>query len=99
MAGSASPLLITGPIVYVRLHGFDRKYGGTYPDDVLAEWAEWIARAAADGRYAFVYFNNDMNGYAVHDATRLTAMVAKLGGRVASNGSAVAAVPSRRSQG
>jgi len=75
MPGSASPLLVTGPILYLRLHGHGKKYGGSYPDAVLAEWAAWIARATASGRDAFVYFNNDMNGYAVSDATRLRAML------------------------
>ena len=76
MPGSESPLLTTGPIVYLRLHGFGKKYGGSYPDEVLAEWAAWLARGVASGRDAYVYFNNDMNGFAVHDATRLRAMVA-----------------------
>jgi uncharacterized protein YecE (DUF72 family) len=76
MVGSESPLLTIGPIVYLRLHGFGKKYGGSYPDEVLAEWAAWLRRAAASGRDAYVYFNNDVNGYAVRDATRLRAMVA-----------------------
>ena len=29
----------------------------------------------AGGRDAYVYFNNDMNGYAVHDAERLRILV------------------------
>jgi uncharacterized protein YecE (DUF72 family) len=76
MVGSESPLLTIGPIVYLRLHGFGKTYGGSYPDEVLAEWAAWLRRAAASGRDAYVYFNNDVNGYAVRDATRLRAMVA-----------------------
>jgi uncharacterized protein YecE (DUF72 family) len=71
MPGSESPLLLTGPIVYVRFHGYGVKYGGSYPDDVLDEWGEWIRRALATGRDAFAYFNNDVNGYAVYDAERL----------------------------
>lgn len=98
MPGSASPLLVTGPIVYLRLHGFARKYGGSYPDEVLAEWAEWIAAATATGRDAFVYFNNDMNGYAVHDATRLTSLLEKRTRAVGAGGRAVATVRSGRSR-
>ena len=71
MVGSQSPLLTVGPIVYVRFHGFGTKYGGSYPDNVLDEWAAWIRRALDMGRDAFVYFNNDINGYAVYDAERL----------------------------
>ena len=71
MHGSESPLLMVGPIVYLRFHGYGTKYGGSYPDPVLDEWAQWIHRALATGRDAYVYFNNDVNGYAVYDAERL----------------------------
>jgi uncharacterized protein YecE (DUF72 family) len=78
MPGSESPLLMIGPVVYLRLHGYGKKYGGSYPDAVLTEWAEWLVGASSAGRDAFVYFNNDMNGYAVHDATRLRTIVGNL---------------------
>jgi uncharacterized protein YecE (DUF72 family) len=71
MRQSESPLLMVGPIVYIRFHGYGVKYGGSYPDEVLDEWAAWIQRALATGRDAYVYFNNDINGYAVYDAERL----------------------------
>jgi uncharacterized protein YecE (DUF72 family) len=90
MTGSESPLLTIGPVVYLRLHGYGKKYGGSYPDELLAEWGEWIGDAISDGRECFVYFNNDMNGYAVHDATRLQAIVDKLMSRKTDSGSSVA---------
>jgi uncharacterized protein YecE (DUF72 family) len=90
MPGSESPLLTIGPVVYLRLHGYGKKYGGSYPDNVLSEWAEWLADAMVQGRACFVYFNNDMNGYAVHDATRLRAIVDKLIGATHDTGSSVA---------
>jgi uncharacterized protein YecE (DUF72 family) len=71
MHGSESPLLMVGPDVYIRFHGYGTKYGGSYPDEVLDEWAAWIQRALASGRDVFAYFNNDINGYAVYDAERL----------------------------
>jgi uncharacterized protein YecE (DUF72 family) len=79
MPGSESPLLTVGPIVYVRFHGYGTKYGGSYPDEVLDEWAGWIRRALDDGRDAYVYFNNDINGYAVYDAERLRLRVEGIG--------------------
>ncbi len=78
MPGSQTPLLVVGPIVYVRLHGYGAKYGGSYPDDVLTEWAEWIAQASRSRRDAHVYFNNDVDGFAVSDASRLRARVRQL---------------------
>jgi uncharacterized protein YecE (DUF72 family) len=92
MPGSASPLLITGPIAYLRLHGHGKKYGGSYPDAVLAEWAQWITSATSAGRDAYVYFNNDVNGYAVQDATRLTEMIEKQAIANGASGRAVAAL-------
>ena len=71
MKGSESPLVMVGPVVYVRFHGYGTKYGGSYPDDVLDEWAGWIRGALASGRDVFAYFNNDIHGYAVYDAERL----------------------------
>jgi uncharacterized protein YecE (DUF72 family) len=84
MTGSESPLLAVGPIVYIRFHGYGTKYGGSYPDDVLEEWATWIRRSLAMGRDVYAYFNNDVNGYAVYDAERLRVRVegaTALGGR------------------
>jgi uncharacterized protein YecE (DUF72 family) len=84
MTGSESPLLMVGPIVYIRFHGYGTKYGGSYPDEVLDEWGTWIRRALAMGRDVYAYFNNDVNGYAVYDAERLRVRVegaAALGGR------------------
>jgi uncharacterized protein YecE (DUF72 family) len=75
MPGSESPLVAVGPIIYVRFHGFGVKYGGSYPDEVLEEWAEWLRRGLATGRDAYVYFNNDINGYAVYDAERLRLLI------------------------
>ena len=91
MPGSASPLLAAGPVAYVRMHGYRAKYGGSYPDAALEEWAAWIVQVMATGRDVFVYFNNDMNGAAVHDATRLRAIVARLARREERAGRAVAA--------
>jgi uncharacterized protein YecE (DUF72 family) len=91
MRGSESPLLVTGPIAYVRLHGYDSKYGGSYPDEVLAAWAEWIASVTARGTEVFVYFNNDVDGHAVNDATRLSAMLARRVPERHASGRAVAA--------
>jgi len=99
MKGSESPLLVVGPIVYVRLHGYGVKYGGSYPDQVLAEWAEWIVDAAQSGFEAFVYFNNDLNGFAVTDAQRLRRMIDKQALQATGSGSSVATMPARRANG
>lgn len=69
-----------GPIVYVRLHGDTELYASGYTDRALDRWADRLLAWTADGRDGFVYFDNDMKGYAPHDARRL---IAKLGSRAA----------------
>lgn len=71
MRGVESPRVLVGPAVYVRLHGYGAKYGGRYPERVLQDWANWLADARAAGRDGYVYFNNDRDAHAVHDAEKL----------------------------
>ena len=69
-----------GPLVYTRLHGDTELYASGYTDDALDQWADRLYAWTGDGREAFVYFDNDMKGYAPHDARRL---IAKLRERAA----------------
>jgi len=58
---AASPLddLDTG-FRYLRFHGPNGNYRGSYPDDVLAEFAGYVAEWLLEGKEVFVYFNNTM---------------------------------------
>ncbi len=71
MKGSASGRLIAGPFLYVRFHGSGPRYGGRYPDSVLADWAQWLTEQRSSGRAIYAYFNNDVGGHAPRDAARL----------------------------
>ena len=66
---------ITADFAYVRLHGPSRLYHGTYRPDLIRTWAarvdEWLAR----GLDVYVYFDNDADGAAPHDAMALAAAV------------------------
>ena len=77
MSGIESPRVLVGPSVYLRLHGYGAKYGGSYPARALQEWANWLADARASGRDGCVYFNNDRDGHAVHNAETLKALLAQ----------------------
>jgi uncharacterized protein YecE (DUF72 family) len=66
----------TASFRYVRLHGDKELYASGYSDRALDEWAERCRGWAAAGQDVFCYFDNDMKGYAPHDATRL---IARLG--------------------
>lgn len=59
--------------VYVRRHGPSGDYRGNYSDEAIEKDARRIADWQAEGRTVFVYFNNDMEGFAVGDAQRLIA--------------------------
>jgi uncharacterized protein YecE (DUF72 family) len=61
----------TGAVRYVRLHGDKELYASGYTDRALDEWAARCRAWAAAGQDVFVYFDNDMKGYAPHDAMAL----------------------------
>jgi uncharacterized protein YecE (DUF72 family) len=67
------PPRATGGFRYVRFHGTTGHYHGRYGPSVLRGWAEELLAWAHGARDAFVYFNNDLGGAAVHDALDLLA--------------------------
>lgn len=67
----AHPWIDTADFAYLRLHGPDaeeRPYVGRYGPSRLSAIAHRIRSATAEGRDVFVYFNNDHDAAAVHDA-------------------------------
>ena len=73
--GTEWPLQITADFTYVRFHGSGQRYGGSYPDQVLSQWAERIRRWEGELRQVFVYFNNDTGGHAIRNARTLRHML------------------------
>ena len=71
MRGSATPRERVGPFVYVRFHGASGTYSGSYPDDRLNGWAEWLHGQRASGADVYAYFNNDVGGHAPRNALTL----------------------------
>lgn len=74
MAGSESGVRRVGPFAYVRFHGLSR-YAGSYGDEVLKGWADWLSGELHSGRDVYAYFNNDLGGHAPRDAVRLREMI------------------------
>ena len=66
---------MTSDHMYVRLHGDQELYVSGYTDRALDAWAEKVLRWADAGQDVFVYFDNDVKGYAPHDAMGLLARV------------------------
>jgi uncharacterized protein YecE (DUF72 family) len=60
----------TASFTYIRMHR-GQEPGGGFTDDELVEWAAQIRALRAAGKEAYVYFNNDWEGYAIRDAMRL----------------------------
>jgi uncharacterized protein YecE (DUF72 family) len=60
----------TSDVRYVRLHGDQELYASGYSDDSLDRWAERCREWSPD-HDVFVYFDNDMKGFAPWDALRL----------------------------
>ncbi|WP_134088461.1 DUF72 domain-containing protein [Olivibacter sp. XZL3] len=59
--GNSTPLFhTTADFVYVRFHGPDGDYKGSYEDDFLHEYAAYIVDWFREGKNIFVYFNNTM---------------------------------------
>jgi uncharacterized protein YecE (DUF72 family) len=70
-----SPLQVTADFVYVRLHGPDGPYQGSYDKHALSIWAERMRKWRAEGKRVYCYFDNDQNGYAARNALELKGML------------------------
>lgn len=75
---SATPTLnLTSDEVYVRFHGPNGGYRGSYPDDFLYEYAQYITEWYDEGKTIYVYFNNTM-GDAVNNLIKLNSYLRDL---------------------
>jgi uncharacterized protein YecE (DUF72 family) len=72
--GYLSPQQVTTDLVYLRLHGPDGAYQGSYDDQTLAGWAGAITTWSRNGLATYCYFDNDQHGYAAQNALRLQAL-------------------------
>lgn len=68
------PFRVTASPVYLRLHG-GTDHGGDYQTATLETLAERIDEWQRQGLDVFVYFNNDVNGYAISNAQALKNML------------------------
>lgn len=71
MSGYDSPVEVTANFAYVRFHGSESTYGGSYSRSQLKTWAMRIEAWRDDGKELFVYFNNDPEAHAVYNARTL----------------------------
>src|SRR5690606_27331634 len=59
-AAAPSPWLATADFVYVRAHGTNGRYAGSYASKTLEDWASTLGRWRREGRDVYVYFDNDI---------------------------------------
>lgn len=71
LAGFLSPLVTTSKLVYIRLHGPNGAYQGSYDDSRLAYWARQARAWQQEGKDVYLFFDNDQAGYAAKNARRL----------------------------
>ena len=58
---SAAPLSVTdNDFIYLRFHGPNGGYRGSYSDSFLYEYASYIQEWMEDGKIVYAYFNNTM---------------------------------------
>jgi len=70
-----SPLEVTADFAYVRLHGPEGKYAGSYSESTLQWWANQCRAWQQASLDVYVYFDNDQLGYAAFNALRLQQLV------------------------
>ena len=68
MPGLICPPIATADFGYIRLHGSTALYSSCYTDIELHEWANKIKRLGNGLTAVFIYFNNDMEAYAIQNA-------------------------------
>jgi uncharacterized protein YecE (DUF72 family) len=73
--GYLAPQQVTADFVYLRLHGPDGPYQGSYDDGSLAEWAKTCVAWRQQGLDVYGYFDNDQAGYAAANAARLQTLL------------------------
>jgi len=74
-------LIRTNEVIYARLHGRSRWYRHDYTDEELNEWTGKIESSGASE--AWIYFDNDREGFAIKNAQELRRRLRERGHEVA----------------
>ena len=68
MPAFSCPLVATADFAYIRFHGNAALYSSCYSDEELADWAKKLAGLPKNLKTVYIYFNNDIEGFAVKNA-------------------------------
>ena len=70
--------IVTARHIYLRFHGPDGSYASRYSDAALKSYARKCSDWLDQGHHLWVFFNNDVHGYAIQNALRLRDLVPAL---------------------
>jgi len=71
LEGHQSPVLSTADFVYIRLHGPNGKYQGSYSKKALTKWSKAIKAWNKEKKDVYLYFDNDQAAYAAFNAMEI----------------------------
>lgn len=71
----ASGEFVTAKDIYVRMHGPDGSYATSYTHHALQQYAVKCKKWLQQGHHVWVFFNNDIHGYAIDNARTLQELV------------------------
>ena len=74
-----TPFIVTADFTYIRLHGPNGPYCGSYDKPALQQWARNLAEQAGQGRDCYLFFDNDEQAYAVDNAMTFCHLLAQRG--------------------
>jgi uncharacterized protein YecE (DUF72 family) len=80
LGGFQTPLEVTADFAYVRLHGPNGPYQGSYSPKQLDGWARRIRAWKRKLKAVYVYFDNDQEAYAARDALALKRLISPRAG-------------------
>lgn len=66
---------VTADIAYIRMHGPEKLFASSYPQEQLQEWADYITGIAPSVKRVYIYFNNDFHGYALKNGMALAGLL------------------------
>lgn len=69
------------PFIYLRFHGPTGDYKGSYSEDVLSEYAQYVVDWLSEGKEVYVYFNNTA-GDALQDHASFLSLVSQINKKI-----------------
>ena len=69
------PSQFTADFAYIRFHGATGDYSGDYSPQTLQQWALQIRGWQSKLKAIYIYFNNDLGGYAITNAQALAKLL------------------------